>query len=149
TSRRPLAEPTQEFATLRSLQDRAPEFLTELATRLEEVQARLPVAEQELRGLAARYPAEALTTVRQHREQAERLLQSAGGFVSAGRQSLERDDRPSAVAAARAAEEALGQAVTLLDLVSGADAQLTGSAEELTRRIASITSDLADVRRLA
>lgn len=149
TSRRTLDEHTQEFATLRSLQDRAPEFLEELATRRGEVQQRLPVADQEISGLAARHPAPALATVRDHRLQAENLLRSADGFITAGRQSLERDDRPSAVAAARAAEEALGQAVTLLDMVSRADAELAGSAEELGRRIASITSDLADVRRLA
>ena len=149
TARSTLDEHTQEFATLRALQDRAPEFLEELAGRLAEVRERLPVADQELAGLAARYPSQALVTVREHRTQAEDLLRSADGFVTAGRQSLERDDRPSAVAAARAAEESIGQAATLLDQISRADAELAGSDEELARRVASITSDLRDVQRLA
>ncbi|MFK5633310.1 MULTISPECIES: TPM domain-containing protein [unclassified Ornithinimicrobium] len=149
TSRKALDEHTQEFATLRSLQDRAPEFLAELGTRLRETRARLPVADQEISGLQARHPAEALATVRDHRAQAGNLLDSADGFVTAGQQSLERDDRPSAVAAARAAEEAIGQAATLLDQISRADADLARSGDELTRRITSITADLQDATRLA
>lgn len=149
SSRRTLDQHTQEFATLRSLQDRAPQFLKELGTRLAETRERLPVAEQELRGLQARHPAEALVTVREHHAQAGNLLDSADGFIRAGNQSLERDDRASAVAAARAAEEAIGQAATLMDQISRADADLANSAEELSKRVASITSDLQDVTRLA
>ncbi|MGC5582971.1 TPM domain-containing protein [Ornithinimicrobium sp. W1679] len=149
TARRTLDEHTQEFATLRSLQDRAPQFLEELAGRLQETRGRLPVADQEIRGLAARHPARALSTVQEHRQQAGRLLESADGFIGSGRQSLDRDDRASAVAAARAAEESIGQASVLLDQVSRADAELASSGEELSRRIASITADLQDVARLA
>ncbi|MDO5740947.1 MAG: TPM domain-containing protein, partial [Ornithinimicrobium sp.] len=148
-SRRTLDEHTQEFATLRSLQDRAPEFLKELATRLAETQQRLPVAAQELQGLAARHPAQALRTVQEHHAQATGLLTSAEGFIRAGEQSLQRDDRASAVAAARAAEEAIGQSATLLDQIGRADAELANSAEELSKRIGSISSDLRDVERLA
>ncbi|WP_143780684.1 hypothetical protein [Ornithinimicrobium sp. CNJ-824] len=149
TARRALDEHTQEFATLRSLQDRAPQFLDELAGRLAETRDRLPVADQEIRGLAARHPAQALSTVHEHRQQAGRLLESADGFIGSGRQALERDDRASAVAAARAAEESIGQASVLLDQIARADEELAGSAEELSRRIASITADLQDVSRLA
>ena len=149
TARRTLDEHTQEFATLRSLQDRAPQFLDELSGRLKETRERLPVADQEIRGLAARHPAQALTTVHEHRQQTGRLLESADGFIGSGRQSLERDDRASAVAAARAAEESIGQASVLLDQVSRADAELASSADELARRITSITADLQDVARLA
>ncbi|RIK11977.1 MAG: hypothetical protein DCC50_13835 [Acidobacteria bacterium] len=96
TARSTLDEHTQEFTNLRALQDRAPEFLAELRTRLSAVHERLPVADQELAGLSARYPAQALVTLREHRAQAEELLRSADGFVTAGGQSLQRDDRPSA-----------------------------------------------------
>ena len=148
-ARRTLDEHTQEFATLRSLQDRAPEFLAELTTRAEETRGRLPTADQEIRGLAARHPREALVTVRSHLEQATHLLDSADGFITAGRQSLDRDDRPSAVAAARAAEESIGQASGLLDAISRADADLASAAEQISRGIASLTADLQDARRLA
>lgn len=148
-ARRTLDEHTQEFATLRSLQDRAPQFLEDLAERARETRDRLPAAQQEVRGLAARHPQEALGTVRTHLEQATDLLGSADGFIVAGRQSLERDDRPSAVAAARAAEESIGQAASLLDSISRADADLAGAAEQLSRGIASLTSDIQDAQRLA
>ncbi|WP_153011705.1 TPM domain-containing protein [Serinicoccus chungangensis] len=148
TARAELDARTQEFARLRSLQDRAPQFLAELATRARETRERLPAAEQELRGLAARHPAAALATVRGNLAQATNLLDSADGFVTAGRQSLERDDRASAVAAARAAEESVGQAATLLDQVSTADAELRGAGEAITAGIASLSADLQDARRL-
>lgn len=149
TSRRTLDEHTQEFATLRSLQDRAPEFLKELSTRLAETRERMPAAEQEVKGLAARHPAEALRTVQDNFTQADNLLDSADGFIRAGEQSLQRDDRAAAVAAARAAEEAIGQSTVLLEQISRADAELANSAEELSRRVASLSSDLQDVARLA
>ncbi|WP_192498686.1 TPM domain-containing protein [Ornithinimicrobium pratense] len=148
-ARRTLDEHTAEFATLRALQDRAPQFLDELTTRARETRERLPTARQEIDGLAARHPREALVTVRAHLQQATGLLDSADGFVIAGRQSLERDDRPSAVAAARAAEESIGQAASLLDAVSRADSDLASAAQQLSRGIASLTADIQDAQRLA
>ena len=148
-ARRTLDEHTQEFATLRALQDRAPEFLAELTTRARETRDRLPTAEQEIKGLAARHPREALATVRAHLEQATGLLDSADGFIVAGQRSLDRDDRPSAVAAARAAEESVGQAASLLDAISRADSDLASAAEQLSRGIASLSADLQDAQRLA
>ncbi|WP_109473327.1 TPM domain-containing protein [Ornithinimicrobium cavernae] len=138
-----------EFAEMRALQDTVPQFLEELAGRTQEVRARFPVADQQISGLAARYPSQALQTVRAHRAQAERLLHSADGFVDAGRQSVGGDDRPSAVAAARAAEEALGQAVRLLDAIGSADNDLANAKTVLATAIASLTSDIQDAQRLA
>ncbi|MDQ3358748.1 MAG: TPM domain-containing protein, partial [Actinomycetota bacterium] len=56
---------------------------------------------------------------------------------------------PSAVAAARAAEEALGQAVRLLDAIGRADDDLADSREALGRAVSSITADIQDAGRLA
>ncbi len=138
-----------EFAEMRALQDTVPSFLDELAGRSREVRGRLPVADQQIDGLAARYPQQALRTVREHRMQAERLLDSADGFVDAGRQSVTGDDRPSAVAAARAAEEALGQAVRLLEAIASADSDLANAREVLAQAVASLNSDVRDAQRLA
>lgn len=149
TSRRALDEHTQEFATLRSLQDRAPEFLQELQTRAQETRQRIPEARQSVEGLAARYPAQALGTVRDNLRQVDNLLGSADGFVTAGQQSLQRDDRPAAVAAARAAEEAIGQATVLLEQIARAGDDLANAEQELGRRVTSISADLRDAQRLA
>ncbi len=140
---------TEEFAALRSLQDRVPQFLDELATRRGEVAGRLPVADQQIDGLAARYPQQALATVRAHRQQAGRLVDSADGFVGAGREAVQADDRASAVAAARAAEEALGQSVRLLDAIERAGDDLAHAREALARSVASISGDIQDAARLA
>lgn len=144
-----LASHTQEFADLRSLEARAPQFLRELADRIPEVNRRLPAAEQALRGLQARYRADALGTVGANLEQAARLVDSADGFVEAGELSLERGDRSSAVAAARASEESLAQATRLLDQIDRAGADLEQSTEALAAAITSITSDITDAGALA
>ncbi len=146
---RALATHTKEFADLRSLEARVPQFLRELAERIPEVSRRRPAAEQQLRGLQARYPEAALRTVVAHLAQAEALLDSADGFVEAGDLSLSRSDRSSAVAAARACEESLSQASRLFDRIEGADEDLEKSTEALAAAITSITADITDAQRLA
>lgn len=137
-----------EFARLRDLEARVPEFLTELGGRAAEVRRRLPVAEQELAGLATQYPAEALRTVTGNVEQARQLLTSAEAFVATGTEHVEAGERPAAVAAGRAAEEAVGQADTLLTSVSRARSELAGAAERIDASLRSISSDVADAERL-
>lgn len=144
-----LAKHTAEFSDLRSMEARVPQFLAELTDRIPEVTRRLPAAEQQIKGLQARYPAAALGTVTKHLEQAERLLDSADGFVEAGELSVQRDDRSSAVAAARASDASLSQASRLLDQIDRAGADLERSTEALAEAITSITSDITDAQRLA
>lgn len=139
----------EEFAKLRSLEDRAPQFLNELSERAEEITERFPVAAQQVNGLAAQFPHQALATVRGHLGQSERLVDSARGFIDSGRQAVDQDDRPAAVAAARAAEEALGQATRLLDSIDTARDDLSNSREALSRAISSLTADINDAARLA
>ena len=55
---------------------------------------------------------------------------------------------PAAVAAGRAAEEAVGQADTLLTSVSRARSELAGAAERIDASLGSISSDVADAERL-
>ncbi len=144
-----VAAGTREFAELRSLQDRVPEFLEEIDKGRKEVSRRLPVADQAIRGLQARYPAQSLVTVQQHREQAARLLGSVDGFVDEGRRAIGAGDRASAVAAARSAEAALGHAGRLLDQIDRAGDDLANSVQALATAIGSITSDIQDAGRLA
>ncbi|UJH70594.1 YgcG family protein [Ornithinimicrobium sp. INDO-MA30-4] len=138
----------QEFADLRSLEDRAPALLAALTTQIAEVNDRLPSADQQIRGLEARFSPAALRTVHEHRAQLDGLLDSASGFVEAGQASL-ANDRSAAVAATRAAEESVGLAVRLLDQISGAGDDLANAKEALSIAIASISSDIQDASRLA
>lgn len=138
-----------EFARLRDLQANIPGFLAELQGRLDEVRRRVPVAEQELAGLAAQYPPEALRTVSGNVTQAQQLLTSAAGFVEAGQQHLrDGEDRAAAVAAARAAEEAIGQADQLLTSVGSAREELATASARIDAALGSLSADVADAERL-
>ncbi len=139
---------TSQFEAMRDLQAKVPQFLTELDNRVHEVRNRLPASEQFLRGLQARYPEPALRTVVGNHEQARKLVESAAGFVAAGRDHLTSDNKAAAVVAARASEDALGQATALLDAVERADTDLATATTSLDAKLASISSDVADASRL-
>ena len=100
---------------------------------------RLPVARQELDGLGATHARSSLATLAGNLEQAPRLVEAARGFVTTGEQHLQADDRPSAVAAARAAEDALGQAAILL-LIGGGLGTLIASSR--VARIAPVSREM-------
>lgn len=138
----------EQFQRLRDLEATVPQFLASLRTRIDEVSARVPVADQELEGLAATHRRDSLSTLTRNRDQARRLIESARGFITSGEDHVASDERPSAVAAARAAEEALGQADALLETVLTARAVLANAVTALDEALASISSDLADAERL-
>ncbi|GAA8850324.1 TPM domain-containing protein [Helicobacter pylori] len=137
-----------EFSRLRDLEATVPQFLASLRTRATEVEARVPVARQELAGLSATHPREALVTLTANIDQAVRLVASAQGFVTTGEGHVAAGDRPSAVAAARAAEDALGQADDRLESVLTARTVLADATAALDTALASISSDLVDAERL-
>lgn len=140
---------TGKFDELRNLQARAPELLDSNETRAREISARIPQARRALEQLQASYPEPALASIRANPDQAEALLQEVHVTVERGRAALTEGDRPAAVNYARASENALGQAVTLLDAVDRAGSDLAAAGQRLQAAIASISSDLEDVGRLA
>ncbi|MBX9245978.1 TPM domain-containing protein, partial [Actinotalea ferrariae] len=143
-----LDEQTEEFERLRDLQANAPTVLDETARRADEVGSRLTTARATLDQLASAYAPEALGTVRGNVEQAAGLLDGARTSVEQGRAALETD-RGSAVALARAAQDAVAQAVTLLDAVGRAGQDLAEAGARIDRGIASLAADVADAERLA
>lgn len=112
------------------------------------MRTRLPVARQQLDGLLARYPATSLQTVQANHNQAAQLVDASASLVASGREHLTNDNRAAAVVSARAAEQALGQASTLLDAIDRAPADLAGIHQVLDARLTSISSDIADAHRL-
>ncbi|WP_188037697.1 TPM domain-containing protein, partial [Actinotalea sp. JY-7885] len=139
---------TAEFERLRDLQARVPEVLEETARRADEVQGRLPAAQATLDALAATYSPEALATVRGNLTQAASLLDAARTGVDRGREALDTD-RAAAVALARGAQDAVGQAVTLLDAVGRAGQELAQAGARIDADIASLAADVTDAERLA
>ncbi|WP_225755156.1 TPM domain-containing protein [Actinotalea sp. Marseille-Q4924] len=140
---------TDKFDELRDLQKRAPELLDADEARAAEIEGRIPAARRALEQLAATYPQEALASVTANPDQAQALLDQVRVSVGQGREALAAGDRAAAVDLARASENAIGQAVTLLDAVDRAGSDLASAAQRLERAIASISSDIDDARRLA
>jgi hypothetical protein len=140
---------TESFDRLRQLAQRAPQVLDETEQRAGEIAERIDVARRTLATLAATYPRSALESVAANPDQAAALVDQARLAVAEGRTALQKRDRNAAVAHARGAQNALGQAVTLLEAVERAGQDLAEAGPRLDRGIASIAQDIADAERLA
>lgn len=144
-----LGQQAQAFEKLRDLQTRTPQLLDELDERADELRRRIPTASTQLTQLGVQYPESALASLLGNPGQAEQLLDGAKTTIVEARDDLARDDRASAMTRGRVAEQAVGQAATLLDGVDRAGAELTSAGPRLEAALASIGSDLDDVDRLA
>ncbi|WP_207219031.1 TPM domain-containing protein [Pengzhenrongella frigida] len=144
-----LDEQTEAFDALRDLQARAPELLEATDRRAVEVSARIAPADEALRRLAETYPTTSLTTVYTNSENASGLLAAARESVAEGRAAVAAGDLAAAVVAARTAENAVAQSVSLLDAIDRAGQELAGATAAITAGIASLGADLDDVARLA
>ncbi|GAA4694345.1 TLP18.3, Psb32 and MOLO-1 founding proteins of phosphatase [Promicromonospora umidemergens] len=137
---------TRAFDDLRRLQQRAPDLLADVDAREPEVAGRVATARALLERLADRYPEHTLAMVSGNPEQAELLLVNAKEAVNAGRSVLESGQKAVAVAHARGAQNALGQAVMLLDAVDAIQTHLEEAAGRLDKSIASLTQDVVAAR---
>ncbi|MGO1317217.1 MAG: TPM domain-containing protein [Cellulomonadaceae bacterium] len=144
-----LATQSQSFEKLRDLQARTPQLLDELERRVGEIRSRIPASIAMLDQLGTQYPSSALGTVSANPGQAQQLLDGALTTITEARADLGRDDRASAMNRGRAAEQAVAQAGTLLDAVDNAGSELASAGPRLQAALASISSDLTDVDRLA
>ncbi|GAA4719207.1 TPM domain-containing protein [Isoptericola chiayiensis] len=137
------------FDELRRLHARAPEVLDETEQRAGELVERIEVARTTLDGLTAAYPPEVLVSVADNPDQAARLIADARQAVADGRTAVAKHKRSLAVAEARAAQNALGQAAALLDAVDSAGSDLATVGTDLGKGLVSITQDIADADKLA
>ncbi len=140
---------THEFEALRDLQSRAPQLLDEVLREATDVGARVAAARDILVRLAAAYPTPALASVSSNPDQVERLVTGIESTVAAGRAALAAGDRAAAVAASRSAQAALAQAISLLDAVDQAEANLAAASRRLDGAIAALNEDVIDAARLA
>ena len=139
---------TEEFDHLRDLQARVPQVLEDTDRRAVEIQGRLPASRVVLDQLGARYTPAALGSVSGNVDQAASLLEATRAGVAEGRGVID-SDRGAAVALARAAEDSVAQAVTLLDAVERADKDLAEAGSRIDAGTASLSADIADAARLA
>ncbi|MEV0892124.1 TPM domain-containing protein [Promicromonospora sp. NPDC050262] len=139
---------TRAFDDLRRLQQRAPELLADVVAREVEVAQRVATARGLLTQLSRRYPTGPLATVVGNPEQAELLLANAKEAVAAGNSALAAGQKVVAVAHARGAQNALGQAVMLLDAVDATALHLREAVSRLDKSIASLTQDVASAKAI-
>lgn len=137
------------FDGLRNLQAEVPEKLDAHERAATALHARIDPARAALATLATTYPPTSLESVTHNPDQARLLLEQVLATVGQGRDAVARGDRGTAVGYARAAEEALGQVTQLLDAVDRAGQDLAAAGVRLAAAVESISSDLADVDRLA
>ncbi|MEU4624831.1 TPM domain-containing protein [Actinoplanes sp. NPDC023801] len=139
----------EAFDRLRALERTAPEALASLTARADACAAGLPGARQRLDELGRRFAASALTPVADNPRQAEDRLNVARVELGEARTALQGDRRGEAVTSIRAAEEAVGQAETLVSSVAQLQEQLEQADARLGALRGEITQDLSEARALA
>ena len=146
-----MAPVKKELDGLRTKQDRqgtVAQEIPEMRARAKETAERISTAEEELAGLEAQYPATALSSLRQNMTRAHESLTLANDALD-NAQTSSASDPSRAVEQVDMAAAQINQAVAACEAVGNARATLSQSAEFIGKAIASITSDLDDVTKLA
>ncbi|MBL8927226.1 MAG: TPM domain-containing protein, partial [Pseudonocardia sp.] len=136
------------FDRLRDLEQNLPPVLAGLKPKLSATAGRVPVTTAALDALRARYAESALEPVADNIPQATTRLDLARTEIDEAEAELATDKRADAAVSARAAEEAIEQAGTLLDGVRRLADELAQAANRLVEARAEIEADLAEARLL-
>lgn len=142
-----VAEQVAGFDALRDLQANAPDVLAAVPARAVEITQRLTTSRAVLERLRADHPRTALASVEGNVDQAGRLATESVQQAELGTAAVAADDRATAVVHAKAAEEALGQATTLLDALDRADADIAAAPQQTAE--ADLDELLAPLRAAA
>ena len=139
----------EAFDALRELEAHVEQAAAELGQRLAAARERLPGTESALAELRGKYAGEALAAVAGNVTEARERLEFAGSALDRAGASVASGDRPAAALAVRAAEEAVSQAMTLLDAVDRVGADLTSARAAVDTLLVEIAADLAAARSAA
>jgi hypothetical protein len=139
----------EAFAQLRDLEQHAPQLLDTLATRITQLAGRLPQEETALARLRTRWARSALSPEDDNDEEARARLAAAEDAVRTGREELAAGRPGMAAPAVRTAEDALTQAVALLDAVGRRAREIEEAAATLPAARAEAERDLGEARGLA
>ncbi len=138
----------EAFDRLRDLEGRLPDVLSSLAPRVERARARVGQEEQRLQALRARYAEASLASVADNVDQARQRLGFAANELTEARTTVAGGRRGEAVVSVRAAEEAVGQAETLLEAVARVERDLSAASGRVAAARAETMQDLAEARAL-
>ena len=143
----PLAQQHDEFAVMREKEASADERERAVRERINQIEGNIRVAEGELRTLTAAYSHTMIASLLDNPEQARTLIESARTSADEAH-GLLNTDRGRANQLLDIAERALGLAQVQVDAILKAQENVAHAADNLSRAIASISSDLADVTKL-
>ena len=144
----PVHEAQEELKASRDRQTNAEARLGELRARLQEAGVQAQVSEQKLNDLRLRFTATQLQSLEAQPKQAAAFIQAALQNCNEAQQQMDTN-RAGAVDALDRATSQLQSALAAINSVNGAEKVISESNQVLGSAIASITSDLDDVTRLA
>ncbi len=137
---------SDRFDAMLDLKNRLPAALAELAAAIQTQDARAADATGTLARLSSTYAPGALSSVISNAAEATNRLDFArSSSATAGKESTAPDTTP-AVIAARAAQEAVAQAKTLLDGIDKLSADLAEATAALGARLAPVQAELATAK---
>ncbi len=142
TANQTLDVQTEAFDQLRALREHAPEILTKLGGQVDALGIRLPAVTATMGELTARYSTGALSPVNGNIDQAQQRIAAARDAVAKGNAALAADNRGEAAMAARAGEDAVGQATTLLDAIDRMAADLAEAKDKIAAALTDAAADL-------
>lgn len=137
---------SEAFDALRDLEARVEAEAAELAERRTAIEARIPAATATLDAVRAKYVGPVAAAVAGNVDQARQRLEFAKTAVTQATEAVARNERPPAALAVRAAEEALGQAETLLDAIERGRSDLDAARAAVDALVVEVESDLAAAR---
>lgn len=147
-ARTAIAEQEEEFAKLRNMNARVHEILANLNVRIGEIGQQVSSAQAQIDNLSYKFPQAALQTLKTYPGQITTLITAAREAAAKGQELVEADQRSQASVYARIAEDHVQQASTLITEVSEAEQTLNNAKRDLQKAIASLSSDVADAKRL-
>jgi hypothetical protein len=136
------------FDRLRDLEQNAAQVIAGLRPELDAITARIPEVTAAVESLRTRYSASALESVADNVAQTTARLDVAHREIDEANTELAAGQRPAAAVSARAAEEAIAQARTLLDAVGRLGDELAQAGNRLVEARAETEADLAEARLL-
>jgi hypothetical protein len=137
------------FEELRALEKNAPQTLAAIVTGAEALKTRIERTQEAVDLLGRRYAGPSMTTVTGNVDQARSLLSFATDTAQEAAEAIRAGDRASTGEIAvkvRAAQQAVGQAGTLLDAVDRVSSDLEHASSRVQEEIADVRSDIQDAR---
>jgi len=143
-----LDEQAADFDELRQLEQRAPDAAASVSREIAAVDARTAATETALAALGERYSAAALATVADNPTQADARVTFAQNALTEVDARLAAGEPSAAAVGIRAAEDAVDQAVLLLDAVDRLGADLAEAAQGVDGMLRELETDLVQARAL-